>query len=59
MKPLTEHSTRLLHHSFGGLGLLKPLHGTVKEETSITYSAEKQNRIPSCGLSPYTKMRNR
>ena len=32
MKPLTEHSVCLLNHSFWGLGLLKPMHGSVGQE---------------------------
>lgn len=32
MKPLTEYSICLLNHSFWGLGLLKPLHGSVEQE---------------------------
>ena len=35
MKPLTEYSICLLNHSFWGLGLLKPLHGSVEQEMPL------------------------
>lgn len=45
MKPLTEYSTCLLNHSFWGLGLLKPLDGSVEQEITFNRFYEKTNAM--------------